>query len=70
RTAPFPAWYNPQAKCEYHAGTKGHSVDNCQAFKNKVQNLVAKKLLTFKEGGPNIQDNPLPGHADPSVDAS
>ncbi|XP_045796967.1 uncharacterized protein LOC123891170 [Trifolium pratense] len=70
RTAPFPAWYNPQAKCEYHAGTEGHSVDNCQSFKNKVQDLVTKKLLTFKEGEPNIQDNPLPGHADPSMDAS
>ncbi|MCI07431.1 hypothetical protein A2U01_0028498 [Trifolium medium] len=22
RTAPFPAWYNPQGKCEFHAGTK------------------------------------------------
>ncbi|CAJ2662222.1 unnamed protein product [Trifolium pratense] len=70
RTAPFPVWYNPQAKCEYHAGSEGHSVDNCQAFKNKVQDLVTKKLLTFKEGGPNIQDNPLPDHADPFMDVS
>ncbi|MCI77532.1 gag-protease polyprotein, partial [Trifolium medium] len=22
-TVPFPAWYNPKAKCEYHAGSEG-----------------------------------------------
>ena len=52
-TPPFPAWYNPKAKCAYHAGAEGHSTENCRVFKNKVQELTDKKLLSFKEGGPN-----------------
>jgi hypothetical protein len=52
-TAPFPVWYDTKAKCEYHAGTEGHSIDGCRDFKNKVQELIDKKLLSFEEGGPN-----------------
>ncbi|KAK2449436.1 hypothetical protein QL285_008633 [Trifolium repens] len=53
RNPPFPAWYDPKAKCAYHADAEGHSTDNCRAFKNKVQELIDKKLLSFKEGEPN-----------------
>ncbi|KAK2381982.1 hypothetical protein QL285_069542 [Trifolium repens] len=53
RNPPFPAWYDPKAKCAYHADAEGHSTDNCRAFKNKVQELIDQKLLTFKEGEPN-----------------
>ncbi|KAK2450059.1 hypothetical protein QL285_009199 [Trifolium repens] len=52
-TAPFPVWYDTKAKCEYHAGTEGHSIDGCRDFKNKVQELIDQKLLTFKEDGAN-----------------
>ncbi|KAK2410366.1 hypothetical protein QL285_045732 [Trifolium repens] len=55
RTAPFPVWYDTKAKCAYHADAEGHSTDNCRAFKNKVQELVDQKLLTFKEGEPNCE---------------
>ena len=55
-TAPFPAWYNSEAKCEFHEGAEGHTVDNCIAFKYKVQELIDQKLLTFKEEGePNCE---------------
>ncbi|KAK2364783.1 hypothetical protein QL285_089617 [Trifolium repens] len=53
RTAPFPVWYDTNAKCAYHADAEGHSTDNCRAFKNKVQELIEQKLLTFKEGEPH-----------------
>ncbi|KAK2398213.1 hypothetical protein QL285_048178 [Trifolium repens] len=52
-TPPFPAWYDPKVKCAYHADAEGHSTENCRVFKNKVQELIDKKLLSFKEGGPN-----------------
>ncbi|KAK2416029.1 hypothetical protein QL285_038461 [Trifolium repens] len=52
-TAPFPTWYNSEAKCEFHEGAEGHTVDNCIAFKYKVLELIDQKLLTFKEEGPN-----------------
>ncbi|KAK2422686.1 hypothetical protein QL285_033199 [Trifolium repens] len=55
-TAPFPAWYNSEAKCEFHEGAEGHTVDNCITFKYKVQELIDQKLLTFKEEGkPNCE---------------
>jgi hypothetical protein len=65
--APFPAWYKPDAKCEFHSGAEGHNIDNCRAFKHEVQKLLDQKLLTFKEAGPNVKGNPLPGHSGANV---
>ncbi|KAK2382498.1 hypothetical protein QL285_070028 [Trifolium repens] len=54
--APFPNWYDPKAKCEFHLGAEGHTIDNCKAFKRKVQELIDQKRLTFKgEGEPNCE---------------
>ncbi|KAK2389630.1 hypothetical protein QL285_063208 [Trifolium repens] len=50
-TAPFPAWYDLKANCEYHSGAEGHNIENCRAFKHEVQRLIDQKLLTFKEDG-------------------
>jgi hypothetical protein len=50
-TAPFPAWYDLKANCEYHSGAEGHTIENCRAFKHEVQRLIDQKLLTFKEDG-------------------
>ncbi|KAK2362891.1 hypothetical protein QL285_087917 [Trifolium repens] len=54
-TAPFPAWYDLKANCEFHEGAEGHTVDDCIAFKYKVQELMDQKLLTFKKGEPNCE---------------
>jgi hypothetical protein len=61
-TAPFPAWYKPEAKCEFQFGAEGHTIENCKAVKYKFQELIDQKVLTFKEAGPNVKGNPLPGH--------
>jgi len=45
-------------------GERGHDVDNCYTLKLKVQNLLDKGRLTFKEATPNVQQNPLPDHAE------
>ncbi|CAJ2651463.1 unnamed protein product [Trifolium pratense] len=58
-TPPFPAWYDDKAKCEFHMGAEGHSIDNCIAFKHLVQELIDGKVLTFKDGKPNVKDSPL-----------
>ncbi|KAK2437900.1 hypothetical protein QL285_022735 [Trifolium repens] len=52
-TVPFPVWYDPKAKCEFHLGAEGHTIDNCRAFKHKVQELMDQKLLIVKEGESN-----------------
>ncbi|XP_045822052.1 uncharacterized protein LOC123914933 [Trifolium pratense] len=64
---PYPAHFKSDVKCDYHSGALGHTIENCKAFKYKVQELIDQKLLTFKEEGPNVKTNPLPGHAGPSV---
>jgi hypothetical protein len=64
---PFPAWYKQGATCEYHSGAEGHTIENCKAFKYEVQKLIDQKLLSFKEAGPNVKQNPLPSHSGAGV---
>jgi len=44
---PYPRYYDANAKCEYHSGEIGHSIENCRAFKYKVQSLLDSRWLTF-----------------------
>jgi hypothetical protein len=68
-TPPYPPSYDVNAKCEYHAGAPGHNIESCKAFKYKVQELLDRKLISFKEESPNVKTNPLSGHASSSVNA-
>ncbi|XP_058783715.1 uncharacterized protein LOC131658438 [Vicia villosa] len=49
---PFPKEYNPNAKCDFHSGISGHSIEDCNVLKEKVQDLVDKKILSIKDIGP------------------
>ena len=40
RRPPYPKKYDVNAKCEYHGGVGEHLVENCTAFKDKVQSLI------------------------------
>ncbi|XP_052478872.1 uncharacterized protein LOC128034137 [Gossypium raimondii] len=65
---PYPKWYNANAQCEYHAGTKGHSIENCTAFKKLVENFINLGIVKIGDSsGPNIAGNPLPNHDDKGV---
>ena len=66
---PYPYWYNPNTKCEFHGGVTGHATEDCRAFKELVQGLINSKRLSFKEKGPDVKNNPLPGHGGPGVNA-
>ncbi|MCI21632.1 gag-protease polyprotein, partial [Trifolium medium] len=66
---PYPPHFDNNARCDYHAGSPGHNIENCKAFKYKVQELIDRKLISFKEEGPNVKTNPLPDHASSSVNA-
>jgi len=63
---PYPKWYDPNASCMYHAGNRGHSTDNCLAFKRKVQSLIDAGILRF-DGISTVARNPLPNHTEGNV---
>ncbi|KAL5138474.1 hypothetical protein HKD37_10G028641 [Glycine soja] len=64
---PFPKWYNPNATCAYHGKTPGHSIEQCLAFKHKVQSLIEAGWLTFQEDRPSVKINPLANHGGGAV---
>ena len=66
---PYPKNCNASAKCNYHGGAVGHSIEDCKAFKFKVQSLIDSGWLTFQEDKPSIENNPLSGHASTSTNA-
>ena len=59
KTSNFPAGYNPNVKCDFHSGVAGHSIEDCKVLKEKVQDLIDKKVLTFADV-PQVIANPLP----------
>ena len=46
---PFPRWYNANVRCDYHARNPGHSKENCNTLKRKVQSLIKDGKLKFEE---------------------
>uniref|UniRef100_A0A803MXN1 G-patch domain-containing protein n=1 Tax=Chenopodium quinoa TaxID=63459 RepID=A0A803MXN1_CHEQI len=63
-----PPSYNPNQHCEFHQGP-GHDIENCTAFKHRIQDLVDGGRLSvgapsdkFKNTQPSITNNPLPNH--------
>ena len=48
RRPPYPKKYDVNAKYEYHGRVGGHSVENCTAFKDKVQLLINADPVKFE----------------------
>lgn len=59
---PCPLCYNPNAHSIFHEGASGNDLESCYALKKKVQDLIQSKVLTFRDVGPNLKNNPLPTH--------
>lgn len=61
--------YNANARCDFHSGGVGHSVENCYAFKCKVQDLLDSQQISFAPypNTPNMGQNSMPSHDDGSV---
>ncbi|XP_040930627.1 uncharacterized protein [Gossypium hirsutum] len=57
---PYPRWYDANAKCEYHAGILGHSIENCTGFKKAVERLIKMGVVKL-DSTPNTE-NLLPDH--------
>lgn len=52
---PLSPGYDMNVSCEYHSGTPEHSIENCNVFKNKVQDLIDSKAISFT---PTAMNNP------------
>ncbi|CAL5185339.1 unnamed protein product [Lathyrus oleraceus] len=55
---PLSPGYDMNANCEYHSGTLGHSIENCNVFNHKVQDLIDSKAILFAPAVPNVMNNP------------
>ncbi|XP_017632101.1 uncharacterized protein LOC108474625 [Gossypium arboreum] len=64
---PYPKWYDANAKCEYHAGISGHSIENCTGFKKAVERLIKIGVVKFDDT--SSTENLLPNHGDQGVNA-
>ena len=60
--AELPRGYDVNARCEFHSGAPGHSIENCKALKYKVQDLFDAKELSFAPIGSNVHNNPMHPH--------
>ncbi|KAA3460861.1 hypothetical protein EPI10_027482 [Gossypium australe] len=49
-------------QCEYHAGIKGHSIENCTTFKKLVERFIKMGIVKF-------DDSSKPDHFDEAVNA-
>ena len=57
---PFSRWYNANVQYDYHAGNPGHSTENCNAIKCKVQSLIKDGKLKFEDSDrPAKVENPF-----------
>ncbi|XP_050889366.1 uncharacterized protein LOC127094592 [Lathyrus oleraceus] len=65
----LPPWCNPNAHCPFREGAPKHDLEGCYALKHRVHELIDSKILSFRDMGPNVKDNPLPLHGNPTVDA-
>jgi len=66
---PYPKNYDANAKCDYHDGAIDNSTERCFALKHKVQALIDAGQISFQEDKPNVEVNPLAGHASSSANA-
>src|ERR1051325_99837 len=66
----LPKYFNANARCLYHSNAPGHSIENCYAFKYKVQNLLDTEAINFgPPPTPNVIQHPLPPHGGNAVNA-
>ena len=49
RKPPYPKWYDLSARCEYHGGVQGHSIESFTPLKDKVQALINADPAKFQK---------------------
>ncbi|PKI57936.1 hypothetical protein CRG98_021685 [Punica granatum] len=64
-----PAFIHPPPPQKYTPaqGAPGHTLDNCWRLRDKIQEMINAKEISFNEGKPsNVRANPLPDHGSSS----
>lgn len=64
---PPPRGYDANARCDFRAGSPGHTTENYLALKLKVQDLLNCKINSFTAEGPNVKSSPMLGHNGPTI---
>ncbi|XP_040934524.1 uncharacterized protein [Gossypium hirsutum] len=64
---PYPKWYDANARCEYHSGILGCSIENCTGFKKSMERLI--KMGVVKFDSTLNTENLLPNHDNQGVNA-
>ncbi|KAI5383462.1 hypothetical protein KIW84_070738 [Lathyrus oleraceus] len=62
----LPVGYDANARCNFHSGAPGHTIENCKAFNHVVQDLIDSKAINFAPA-PNVVNNPMPQHGRANV---
>lgn len=57
-------WFKPNSYYEFHKGVAGRDLEGCFSLKSRVQDLVRGNILSFKDVGSNVNNNPLPGQGE------
>ncbi|XVF80279.1 hypothetical protein PTKIN_Ptkin15bG0057800 [Pterospermum kingtungense] len=58
--SPYPYWYDVNATCTYHSRATGYDLENCKAFKYKVQALLDNGKIQFNVNDElNMSSNPF-----------
>ncbi|KAI5405671.1 hypothetical protein KIW84_052437 [Lathyrus oleraceus] len=55
----LPEGYDANARCNFHSGAPGHTIENCKAFKHVVHDLIDSRAINFASA-PNVVNNPIP----------
>ena len=50
RSPKFKTWSLKNAYCEFHLGVQGHSTEDCEALKYRVQAFMERGYLNFEKG--------------------
>ncbi|KAK9991399.1 hypothetical protein SO802_026384 [Lithocarpus litseifolius] len=70
KEGPLPLGFDSSKKCKHHFGAEGHTLEECFQLKNRVQDLIDKKLIQFDNAAaPNIITNHLPHPQEGNVNA-
>ncbi|KEH17240.1 hypothetical protein MTR_0030s0370 [Medicago truncatula] len=50
--------FDPSKNCVYHSNIQGHDIEECEALRNKIQNMIENGKIIVQQGLQNNNCNP------------